>query len=212
MNSHKPSDVYLIPTTLTPQLPAGIQLVETIYPEGRSEKFLFSPDKPLNVYTGSVTLRLRLSADAKAALGATSLPVTLRYQACNDAACLPPVRVPVQVSLHIAASGAKSHLVHPEVIFDLASQQVISNRDKKAEGPFPEVLFTGRNRVQFSALKRQAQRRRATTRSLPSTTIVSNRGGATARPTIATRVALIRRPAFTPSVVARPRSAASHAS
>ena len=115
MNSHKPSDVYLIPTTLTPQLPAGIQLVETIYPEGRSEKFLFSPDKPLNVYTGSVTLRMRLSADANVALGATSLPVTLRYQACNDAACLPPVRVPVQVSLHIAASGAKSHLVHPEV-------------------------------------------------------------------------------------------------
>ena len=115
MNSHKPSDAYLIPTTLTPQLPPGIQLDDTLYPEGRSEKFSFSPDKPLNVYTGSVTLRLRLSANANATLGATALPLTLRYQACNDAACLPPVKVPVAVSLQIAPAGAKAHAVHPEV-------------------------------------------------------------------------------------------------
>src|SRR5271167_5037906 len=34
MNSHKPAETYLIPTTLTPQLPAGIKLVDTIYPNG----------------------------------------------------------------------------------------------------------------------------------------------------------------------------------
>ncbi len=69
MNSHKPSDEYLIPTTLTPQLPAGLQLADTIYPNGRLEKFSFSPNKPLDVYTGSVTLKLRLVADANAPLG-----------------------------------------------------------------------------------------------------------------------------------------------
>lgn len=115
MNSHKPSDAYLIPTTLTPQLPAGIRLDDAVYPEGRSEKFSFSPDKPLNVYTGTVTLRLRLSASATAALGTTPLPLTLRYQACNDAACLPPVKVPVALSLQIAPVSAKAHAVHPEV-------------------------------------------------------------------------------------------------
>jgi Disulphide bond corrector protein DsbC len=123
MNSHKPSDAYLIPTTLTPQLPPGIQLDETVYPEGRSEKFSFSPDKPLNVYTGSVTLRLRLSANANAALGATSLPLILRYQACNDAACLPPVKVPVAVSLQIAPAGTKTHPVHPEVFSPSSSSK-----------------------------------------------------------------------------------------
>jgi len=115
MNSHKPSDSYVIPTTLTAQLLPGIQLDDTIYPEGRSEKFSFSPDKPLNVYTGSVTLRLRLSASANAALGPASLPLTLRYQACNDAACLPPVKVPVSARLQIVAAGAAAHAVHPEV-------------------------------------------------------------------------------------------------
>ena len=41
MNSHKPSDQYLIPTTVTAQLPAGFQLRDTIYPDGRLEKFSF---------------------------------------------------------------------------------------------------------------------------------------------------------------------------
>ncbi len=70
MNSHKPSDAYLIATTLTPMLPAGITLVDTLYPLGHLEKFAFSPKEPLDVYTGSVTLRPKLSAQSSAPLGA----------------------------------------------------------------------------------------------------------------------------------------------
>lgn len=115
MNSHKPLDSYLIPTTLTPQLPNGFKLVDAIYPNGQDKKFPFSPDKPLNVYSGNVTLRLRLTAESSAALGATSLPLTLRYQACNESACLPPVKVPVKVDVKVAAASAEGHSVHPEI-------------------------------------------------------------------------------------------------
>jgi DsbC/DsbD-like thiol-disulfide interchange protein len=115
MNSHRPTDAYLIPTTLTPQLPAGFQLDDTIYPNGTIQKFAFSPDKALDVYSGSVTLRLRVTAKTDAALGAATIPVTLRYQACNDSACLPPVKVPVMVKLTVAAASAKAHPVHPEI-------------------------------------------------------------------------------------------------
>lgn len=115
MNSHKPSDEYLIPTTLMPQIPSGFQLIDTIYPNGRLEKFSFSPNKPLDVYTGGVTLKLRLVAQSSAPLGVATIPVTLRYQACNDAACLPPVKVPVTVQFQVAAAGAKAQPVHPEL-------------------------------------------------------------------------------------------------
>lgn len=115
MNSHKPLDSYLIPTTLTPQVPAGITLTDTMYPSGHNEKFPFSPDKPLNVYSKSVTLRLKLSAEASAPLGATTIPVVLRYQACNNSACLPPVKVPVSVQLQVVAAGANSKAMHPEL-------------------------------------------------------------------------------------------------
>jgi len=115
MNSHKPNDSYLIPTTLTPQLPAGITLVDTIYPAGKNLTFPFSPDKPLNVYTQSVTLRVKLTAGDAAALGDTSIPVTLRYQACNNSACLPPVKVPVNAAIKVAAADAKAKPMHPEI-------------------------------------------------------------------------------------------------
>jgi len=115
MNSHKPLDSYLIPTTLTPQLQAGFTLADTIYPAGKNLKFPFSPDKPLNVYTESVTLRLRIAAGESVPLGDTSIPMTLRYQACNNSACLPPVKIPVTAEIKVAAAGANAHAEHPEI-------------------------------------------------------------------------------------------------
>jgi DsbC/DsbD-like thiol-disulfide interchange protein len=123
MNSHKPLDSYLIPTVLTPQVPAGFTLADTIYPNGRNEKFPFSPDKPLNVYSGSVTLKLKLSADATAPMGAVTIPMTLRYQACNNSACLPPVKVPVNALIQVAAAGTKGKALHPEVFSAAAPAQ-----------------------------------------------------------------------------------------
>jgi len=115
MNSHKPTDPYLIPTTLTPQASAGFEIVDTIYPDGKLEKFSFSPKKPLDVYTGKVTLRLKLSAHADAALGAVTIPITLRYQACNDTTCLQPVKIPVDAKITVGAAGAKSRAAHAEI-------------------------------------------------------------------------------------------------
>jgi len=122
MNSHKPSDSYLIPTTVTPQLPAGFTLSgEPSYPAGKNEKFPFSPDKPLNVYTGSVTFRLKLTADEKAALGKTSIPVTFRFQACNLSACLPPVKIPLTLDVNVVAAGKPGKVVNPEIFPKSAS-------------------------------------------------------------------------------------------
>ena len=115
MNSHKPSDAYLIATTLTPEIPAGIMLVDTVYPAGHLEKFAFSPKEPLDVYTGSVTLRLKLSAKPSAAVGHATLPMVLRFQACNQTTCLPPMKVPVSVQVEVAEAGAAVHPVHSEI-------------------------------------------------------------------------------------------------
>ena len=115
MNSHKPTDPYLIPTTLTPQPPAGFDVADTVYPDGHEEKFSFSPNKPLNVYTGKVVLRLKLTAHADAALGATTIPITLRYQACNDTTCLQPVKIPVDAKFQVAAANAKPRAAHADI-------------------------------------------------------------------------------------------------
>ena len=115
MNSHKPSEDYLIPTTISADVPPGLRLVETDYPSGQEKKFAFSPDKPLNVYTDKVTLRLHFAVQSNAPLGALSIPATLRYQACNDSTCLAPVKVPIVFRIDVAAAGTPGSRQHPDI-------------------------------------------------------------------------------------------------
>ena len=114
INAHQPLDPYLIPTTLTARLPRGIRALKTIYPKGTTKKLAFSAN-PMLVYTGGVTIRLRLAALAHAPLGRKTVPFELRYQACNDQACLPPVTVPVAAELTVARAGAKARALSPEI-------------------------------------------------------------------------------------------------
>ena len=123
MNSHKPRDPYLIPTTLTPQLPSGFTLADTAYPSGQLKKFPFSPDKALDVYSSSVTFHLRLAAGATAPIGTANIPITLRFQACNNSACLPPVKVALTAPVQVAGAGAKTRALHPEIFSPAHSQK-----------------------------------------------------------------------------------------
>lgn len=119
INANKVLEDYLIPTTVQANWPKGLQLVETVYPPGEMQKFDFS-EKLLNVYDGTATLRMKVQVAADASLGAMTVPITLRYQACNDRACLPPVRLSVPVELQIAEAGATAKPQNPD-IFQKAS-------------------------------------------------------------------------------------------
>lgn len=114
VNSNRPSEEYLIATQLAPELPAGFKVLATTYPPGKEMKFAFS-EKKLSVYEGTFTLRLRIQAPGGAALGKTKLPLALRYQACNDSACLPPVKIAVPLEIQIAAANATARPVHAEI-------------------------------------------------------------------------------------------------
>jgi hypothetical protein len=114
INAHKVLDDYLIPTKVEGQLPAGFRLLATEYPAGELKQFSFSKKK-LAVYTGQVVVKMRLEAGAKAPLGALELPFFFHYQACNDAMCLPPVKIPVDVHLTVAKVGTHAKPAHPEI-------------------------------------------------------------------------------------------------
>lgn len=114
MNAHKVSDDYLIPTNLTAKPPAGIKEVQTLYPDGTNLKLSFS-DKPLSVYTKQFTVRAKFSTSATLRLGKMSLPFTLQYQACNDSACLPPIRIPVIAKIDIAPAGTRARAMSPDI-------------------------------------------------------------------------------------------------
>jgi len=109
INARKPTLEYLIPTDLKVELPAGYKAGEVAYPEGTLKSFAFSQSEKLNVYTGTVILRLKVTAAADAAFGVAHIPLMLRYQACNDSVCLPPVRQDVDTTFTVAATGKAAH-------------------------------------------------------------------------------------------------------
>ena len=114
INAHEVSEQYLIPTEISAELPAGFRLMGIAYPKGTLRKFEFSESK-LNVYEGSVTVRMKVEALGSAPLGRQSLPLKVRYQACNEEACFPPVNLPVTAELQVAERGAAAHAVHAEI-------------------------------------------------------------------------------------------------
>ena len=109
INARKTTLEYLIPTELRAELPVGYKASEVSYPNGTLKSFAFSQTEKLNVYTGTVTLRLKVTAPAEAPLGAQHIPLKLRYQACSESVCLPPVRQDVDASFAVAAVGKPAH-------------------------------------------------------------------------------------------------------
>lgn len=115
INARKPSAEYLIPTDLRANLPAGFKSAgEISYPKGELHTFAFTKT-PLNVYEDKVVLRVPLSAQPDAPLGAQKIPLKLRYQACSQEVCLPPVTLDVDAPVTVAATSANSRLTHPEL-------------------------------------------------------------------------------------------------
>jgi len=114
VNAREKSEDYLIATDLKAALPAGFTAGDVSYPKGNFEKFSFSKI-PLNVYQGNVILRMPLTASGDAPVGEQRIPLKLRYQACSNELCLPPVTLPLDAVVTIAASGSAAKPAHAEI-------------------------------------------------------------------------------------------------
>ena len=93
VNSHTPTESYLIRTELTVPASAGVKAAEATYPAGQPYAFSFDPKNKLSVYAGDFVVKLPVTVTA----GAHSIDASLRYQACNSASCFPPKTLPVKI-------------------------------------------------------------------------------------------------------------------
>jgi hypothetical protein len=93
VNSHTPKSELLIPTAITMKAADGVKAGAATYPAGTAYSFSFDPSEKLDVYTGEFVVKLPVVAQA----GMHTIDGSLRYQACDNAACYPPKSLPVQV-------------------------------------------------------------------------------------------------------------------
>jgi hypothetical protein len=93
INSHKPMDDLLIPTTLK-FAPGTVKVVGTEYPQGEIIKLLGNGEG-LDVYQGEFKVQLRVVAPR----GFSTMTGTVRYQACDNEACFPPKTLAVRLAV-----------------------------------------------------------------------------------------------------------------
>jgi hypothetical protein len=86
INSHTPKEEFLIPTVLTFPEDAGVRLEGAVYPAGSDFVFPLDPKEKLSVYQGEFVIQARIVV----APGDHLVQAKLRYQACDDNACMPP--------------------------------------------------------------------------------------------------------------------------
>lgn len=95
INSHTPKDSYLIPTELTIPAASGVMLQSATYPEGTDVTLPADPTTRLNVYTGEFIINTRIVAEK----GNHLVEARLRYQACDNNACMPPKTITVAIDI-----------------------------------------------------------------------------------------------------------------
>jgi hypothetical protein len=95
VNSHRPSEDYLLPTTVSLSPQEGIMIVKIAYPQGEVMKFHFAGSDHLSVYSGRFQVTAEVRARRDAALGRQRVHGEVRYQACDDHQCFPPKSTPL---------------------------------------------------------------------------------------------------------------------
>ncbi|MDX6611550.1 MAG: hypothetical protein QOD75_736 [Blastocatellia bacterium] len=92
VNANPATFPYLIATTVSAGPGKGITVGKPVYPAAVMKQFSFEKQQ-LSVYEGTATITLPLQAAGNAEKGPQSIPLTVRIQACDDAACYAPAKL-----------------------------------------------------------------------------------------------------------------------
>ncbi|KAF0153252.1 MAG: thioredoxin [Ignavibacteria bacterium] len=136
INSHKPNDEFLIPTTVVSGNNA-FPISKIVFPKPMELELSFS-DKPVSVFEGETKIELTFKIDKNAKTEKVNIPIEFGYQGCNDQTCLPPTTDKINLTLDITeyASGAESALSN-QAANDTASQEQV-NSSEQAKQYVPE--------------------------------------------------------------------------
>lgn len=130
MNSHTPTFDWLIPTQLSLAPPPGSEVGETVYPPAKMMAFAFT-DEPIAVYEGEVTIVTELVLPQDLDGDRLAIDARLRYQACDDKSCLPPVTSEASIVFALGAGGTPAN----QEVFAAAAASIGDSTGENASGP-----------------------------------------------------------------------------
>jgi hypothetical protein len=106
INSSKPLTEELIPTSVGFTPPPNVVIAKVQYPAGQLTSFPFDPTQKLSVYSGDVIIKAAIITQPNAPPGTYTVHGEFKYQACDNNACYPPKKLPVQFDVKVAKATA----------------------------------------------------------------------------------------------------------
>jgi len=100
INSDKPLEEYLIPTSLEFEPEPGVEFGNIVFPVAENKQFSFS-DSSMAVYEGIVNISVEVVPGIDLSGKDIILRGSVRYQACDDATCLPPTQESFTIQLPV---------------------------------------------------------------------------------------------------------------
>jgi len=100
VQSSKPLDKFLIATKLDVETPSGMTAGAIAYPRALMRSLKFSKNQ-VAVYEGRAIIRFNVTVPPSYSGGSGEIKGKLRFQACNDESCFPPVTREVKMWLNV---------------------------------------------------------------------------------------------------------------
>jgi len=100
VQSNRPLDKFLVATKLEVETPSGMKIGPISYPRALMRKLKFSKGT-VAVYEGRTTLRFNVTVPPNYSGSSGEIKGKLRFQACNDESCFPPVTREVKMWLNV---------------------------------------------------------------------------------------------------------------
>ncbi|MBW2107604.1 MAG: thioredoxin family protein [Deltaproteobacteria bacterium] len=129
INSHQPTEGFLVPTTVEFDTSDTLVFSAISYPRPQLKSLSFSNGK-LALYEGEVSFLAQGMVKQNTPKSALSVSGTLRFQACDDKACLMPQQVTFSVPLKVVETTEPVVLTASPVF---QQNTTLSSQEKRAE-------------------------------------------------------------------------------
>jgi thiol:disulfide interchange protein DsbD len=141
INSDKPYDDFLIPTTVMIGDSTNFKLIKIAYPEAHDFKLDFS-ETPLSVWEGKVYFGGLIKAAKNLSPGEYELIVNFEYQACNNQSCIAPTIVSDTLLIRVADKKDVVNEINQDVFknIDLSIAPLVSVDGKESSDSFTNIL------------------------------------------------------------------------
>ncbi|NJD21703.1 MAG: protein-disulfide reductase DsbD [Melioribacter sp.] len=112
INSDKPNDEFLIPTTIKSGN-KSFPVSKIVYPKPDERKLAIS-EKPVSVFENDIKIELTFTTSKTTASGKYKIPIQFGYQGCNDQTCMPPTSITAELVIEVTGGEERQSKTEPK--------------------------------------------------------------------------------------------------